>query len=207
MTHIPTNSNIQYIPVNDLLYDPLNPRLPGKVEGKDEQAVIDWMLRDSTIPELMNSIAQQGYFSGEPLLVVRNSNEKYIVIEGNRRLTAVKLLLDPEKASIKKTAVSTAAKEAQFRPERLPVLIFNRREDILDYLGYRHITGIKQWSSLAKAKYLRQLSETMQGEDVDVQHKRLAKIIGSRSDYVAKLLIGLEVYELIEDSDFMVLKI
>ncbi len=59
------------------------------------------MTKVSTISML--SIGQQGYFPGEPLLAVK-SNGNYIVVEGNRRLAAVKLLngdLLPPKENLK----------------------------------------------------------------------------------------------------------
>lgn len=197
---------IQYISVNNLLFDPQNPRLPRSIDASDERAVINWMLKDATIPELMNSIGQQGYFSGEPLLVVPTGNATHIVVEGNRRLTAVKLLHNPEKANIKSVSVNAAVKESLHIPDSLPVLVFENRNQILDYLGYRHITGIKQWSSLAKAKYLQQLSETLQDKDVESKHRKLAKMIGSRTDYVTRLLSGLVIYEVIENERFFNIK-
>jgi hypothetical protein len=51
---------IQFVPVENLLYDPKNPRLPSSVNSSDEKEVIDWMLRDATIVELMGSIGEIG---------------------------------------------------------------------------------------------------------------------------------------------------
>ncbi len=40
------------------------------------------------------SIAYSGYFDYEPVFVEKAKDGEFIVIEGNRRLAAVKLLLD-----------------------------------------------------------------------------------------------------------------
>src|SRR5256886_5857908 len=51
-----------------------------------------WMLDNANIIELMNSIGEQGFFVGEPLVVIpsKTITGKYEVVEGNRRLTAVR---------------------------------------------------------------------------------------------------------------------
>ena len=54
------------LPVEELHFDPDNPRLPASVDGSDEQAVLDWMLQDAGLVELMGSIAVNGYFTAEP---------------------------------------------------------------------------------------------------------------------------------------------
>lgn len=199
------SSAIKYLPVEKLLFDPENPRLPSSLNKKDETAVLTWMLDDATILELMMSIGEKGYFEGEPLLVVeaKDSPGKFIVIEGNRRLTAAKLLLNPDLAPIRKESVKKASIEAVFPPPKeLPALIFKQPENILYYLGYRHITGIKTWGSLAKAKYLKRLQDTIPGEPVE-QYRALAKIIGSTALTVSRYLAGLAVFEKIVDENLV----
>jgi hypothetical protein len=198
---------IQYIPIENLEFDPQNPRLPATVVSKGEQAVLEWMLNDASIIEMMGSIGQQNYFPGEPLLVVpiKGKENFYTVIEGNRRLTAVKLLRNPDLAPNRKLAVHKVSEEAKYKPDVLPVLEFERRDEILSYLGYRHITGIKEWNPLEKAKYLRQLRASVQ-EPIQEQFRVLAKTIGSRADYVSRLLTGLALYIRIEEDDFYRIK-
>lgn len=196
---------IEYKNVEVLYFDPENPRLPTTVNGENEGQVLEWMLKDASIIELMGSIGKHGYFNGEPLLIVpgkENPHSKYHVVEGNRRLAAVKFLLNPSLAPIRKNSVLQASKETtediKEGLEYLPVLEFPERVKILDYLGYRHITGVKPWSSLAKAKYLKKL----RNRDPEASFYDLAKQIGSRSDYVARLLTALALYEAIEDNRF-----
>jgi len=197
------NKSIQYLALEDLLFDPDNPRFPSTVRGTNEDEVIEWMLKDATIVELMSSIGEKGYFPGEPLLVVpAKKANKYLVVEGNRRLCAVKLLNDPSLAASKKKSVQQASSEAKFHPTELPVLTYKTRDEILDYLGYRHITGIKEWDALAKAKYLEQLFNREKKGKISERFKNLAKAIGSKPNYVARLLTGLNVFTEIADNDF-----
>lgn len=190
-------------PVGELRFDPANPRLPRSVDGTDERAVFAWMLNGESLLELMGSIAAQGYFPGEPLLVAPASDgSSYIVVEGNRRLAAVLLLLEPERAPVRKLAVQALADDAPYKPETLPTIAFPAREEILDYLGYRHVTGIQEWDPLAKARYVQQLRRRATDRGEDISHQRLARLIGSRSDYVDRLLSGLRIYDYVTERGF-----
>ncbi len=192
------------ISIDDLKFDPENPRLPSGINGHKEPEVLQWMLSDATILELMGAIGVRGYFAGEPLLVVPESKQqgRYIVVEGNRRLAAVKLLREPKLAAIRQKAVQKISDEAHNRPDELPVLEFAKRDEIILYLGYRHVTGIKEWDPLAKARYLDQLALKTKGPYSQKKFQELARAIGSHWDYVARLLTGLAIYRLIEKKNF-----
>ena len=198
-------NKIDFLNIQELIYDPKNPRLPSSlVKGDNQKDVINWMLSDAAILELMGSIGEKGFFPAEPLLVVKSTEEegKYIVVEGNRRLTAAKLLKHPELAEKRKNAIAIIVKEAKIIPDKLPAFIFTNRLQILDYLGFKHITGVKPWSALAKAKYLKDLQVEYKDLEIVLQYRNLAKAIGSRSDYVRDLLVGLQLYEKIAEYDY-----
>lgn len=199
-------TTIESIPLVQLRFDPLNPRLPSTIKGNDNSAVIAYLLRQESLIELMGSIGEQGYFAGEPLLVCPSPTEKdaYWVVEGNRRLGAVMLLNKPELApTTNKISVNTAATEAKIKPSELPAVVYKNREAILNYLSYRHVTGVKAWNPLQKAKYLKQLQEQLDiSLPMDQQFRSLAKSIGTRSDYVARLLTGYSLYNHIATENF-----
>ena len=197
--------NIEYISVSNLHFDPENPRLPTTtLDRTNEAEVINWMLRDASIIELMGSIGEKGFFPAEPLLVVEIEGRQghYNVVEGNRRLTAVKLLLNPELAMKRAVSVKSISDDAKFKPDELPTFTYDKRADILDYLGFKHITGVKSWSALSKAKYLKSLKESYAGLSLTEQYKSLARAIGSRSDYVQQLLVGLSLFQKISEQDY-----
>ena len=199
----PQHNEIEQIAVDLLRFDPENPRLPKSMrQNIDESEIATWMLTDASLEELLDSIAQQGFFDGEPLLGYRNGNE-VIIVEGNRRLAAVKLFNNPSLATKKVKKVKSTIDEAAVSPPTdLPVIIYEKRADILKYLGYRHITGIKSWSALSKARYLSQLQQDLSKIDLQQQFNQLAKEIGSNANYVARLLTTLKLYTFIEDQDF-----
>ncbi|MEM8388965.1 hypothetical protein Q4S18_19410, partial [Morganella morganii] len=70
----------------------------------------------------------------------------------------------------------------------------------------RHITGVKSWGILPKARYLNELSKELNGTDFTAKCRKLAKTIGSRSDYVRSLLTAYELYLKIEDQAFFKIK-
>ncbi len=190
--------------MQNLHFDPQNPRLPSSTKGNDEQAVLAYLLKDASLIELMGSIGEQGYFAGEPLLVCPNPLEKntYVVIEGNRRFASVKLLNNPELAPTNKNSVQLVSAEAKHKPTELPAVVYPNRESILTHLSYKHITGVKSWNPLQKARYLNQLRQGFLNQPLTVQFRSLAKTIGTKSDYVARLIAGNAVYERIEESNF-----
>jgi len=186
-----------------------NPRLPTRVMGKSDEEIIEYMIKDSNLLDLMASIGENGFFLGEPLLVVKTDiNDEFVVVEGNRRLSAVMVLHNPTFARISKTSIDKIIKEASRKPfpTELPVIIYDKREEIFEYLGYRHITGVKPWDSLAKARYLRQLYDYSKPEDIEEKCRDLARAIGSRPDYVKRLLSGLSIYNAIESNGYFKIK-
>jgi hypothetical protein len=202
----PSGRQIANLRIEDLRFDSLNPRLPSRIEGGTREDVLGWMLDDSSILELMGSIGEQGYFEGEPLLVVPyaegSADPPYVVVEGNRRLAAVLLLLHPDWAPVRKASVAQVAKQAKHKPKKLPAVLFAKHDDIADYLGYRHVTGIKEWDPLAKAKYVRRLAAKLNVTTPQARHRHLARQIGSQPDYVARLLAGLSVFEHASSREF-----
>lgn len=197
--HLPTFDDI---PIASLHFDPKNPRFPKSVEGTLTADVLRFMLQDANLLDLMRSIAAQGFFPGEPLLVSPHPTEAehWIVVEGNRRLAATLLLRDPGSATTRKEAVRTVAALA-VPPDTLPCLQFPARSDILEHLGYRHVTGIKEWEPLAKARYLKERYQEATGSPTD-RFRQISRTIGSRSDYVGRLLTALAIYEKIETHKF-----
>ncbi len=192
------------INTNQIEFDPENPRFYRLNDSHSVSAVIEEMLDDEGAQDLMASIGQKGYFEGEPLLVTREGGH-LIVIEGNRRLAAVKLLnRELEPPTRRRISVEQLRKEAVVTPPtELPCIEYPTRREVMRYLGYRHITGIKEWDALSKAKYLADIRKEFYPElSAPDQMKSLAKDIGSRSDYVGQLLTALGLYINAEENKF-----
>jgi hypothetical protein len=89
-------TQIVQIPVAELHFDRHNPRMAefGIEAATPEKEILTtlWDLMD--VLELVQSITASGFFPHEALIVAEEKGKK-IVIEGNRRLAAVKVLLNP----------------------------------------------------------------------------------------------------------------
>jgi hypothetical protein len=200
------SQEIKNINITDLKLDLYNLRMPKSKQGKDEKSVIEFMLLEATTLELMLAIGENDFFAGELLLVISDKLEKnkYIVIEGNRRLTAVKLLNNPKLATVRKDATIEIAENAKFKPNILPCLVFDERVEITKYLGFIHITGKKTWRLLEKARYLYDLRNQENYVNISFKEvsREIAKMIGSSTAYVKRLLISFELYKKVEDEAF-----
>jgi hypothetical protein len=203
-----SKQNIEFITLDKLELDKQNPRLPSKFKKcqLSQKDIVNWMLSDASIIELMLAIGNAGFFIGEAILVIKEKNNNYTVIEGNRRLTSTILLSSPELANLHKKKIEQVLNETTHRPEKIPCIVFEDRSEINKYLGYRHVTGVKSWGILQKARYLTELKNDYPDISFPKQCRELAKSIGSRSDHVRKLLIAYQLYDLIEDSGFYKIK-
>ena len=175
------------IDIKNLKLDYINPRLPERLKGAADKEVLNWMLSDATLIDLMASIS-----------------ETYIVIEGNRRLAAIKLLANPGLAAISPKAVESLSNEAKAKnniPEKLWVYIVKERREVENYLAFRHVTGVKQWPVISKARYLNHLYQQKTIKNISV-YKDLAKEIGSKASYVRRLLIGYKAFEIIQSRKY-----
>jgi len=199
---------LKEIEIEKLHFDLTNPRLPKRLYGAGEEKVIEWMLLDASLIDLIASIANNGFFPGEPLLAIEENN-KFIIIEGNRRLAACKVLNNYNLATVKSKSIQLLIDESSVQniPKKVPVFLFKERKDILAYLGYRHVTGVKSWGALPKAKYLFELfSLDTSDRPLKIKCQELAKKIGSRSDYVLKLLTSYNLFQILEDNSFFKIK-
>lgn len=190
------------IPVAKLDFDPDNPRFPPDIARGSRAHLIERFVRDERLLELIESIGNQGFFGGEPLLVVK-AGTKYTVLEGNRRLAALKLLSGEIKPPVGRISIEEAVEQAVHKPANAACLLFDDRTEILRYLGFRHITGIKAWSALQKARYIKRLRHEHYGSlDYEDSLRALARETGSKGAYIGQVLAALALYEKAEAENF-----
>lgn len=81
-------------PIAGLHLDPKNPRLGRETSNRAPREIIQYLFEHDKAVEVAQSIATRGYFANEPLLAIKE-NDQLIVVEGNRRLAALKALREP----------------------------------------------------------------------------------------------------------------
>src|ERR1700733_8196858 len=96
-------TEIKYATVDQLMLDPMNPRLGRANTGRAvTQPKILNLMKDWTLDELATSFIENGYWPQEALIVVKEKlygKDALIVVEGNRRLAALKFLQDATKGN------------------------------------------------------------------------------------------------------------
>lgn len=184
------SKSVEMIEVEKLLLDDKNFRLPEDSAGFTQNQLIELLARDYSLIEIGQSLADNGYFPEEPLIAVRGPKDKFTVVEGNRRVATLKLLLDPELAKrLKLLEWVHLAKQCKYKLTPVPVILYDTKEETVPYLGFRHITGVKMWEPFAKARFVNHLV-LERGRSF----KGVAKEIGSRAatiraNYIAYRLV------------------
>src|SRR5436309_8132064 len=129
---------VKWRALDELLLDNKNPRLPDGFQNATQPQLLNLLAEDYSLPDIGSSIAENGYFSEEPLVTIKHPTlEKWIVVEGNRRLAALMLIADPKKApkELQDTwkEIADAAKKIV---KEVPTLVYNHRREITPYLGF-----------------------------------------------------------------------
>lgn len=158
----PDSETIVEVPVGQLLLDPENPRLAGVEVGSSQDDLVKVLWTNMSVDELAFSIAANGFFPSEPLLVVIRNPEnqdpekrEYIVVEGNRRLAAVLLLCNETlRKQVRATNLPAITQERRAELDALPVIIYPDRRDLWTAVGFRHVNGVQRWDSYSKAEYI-----------------------------------------------------
>lgn len=185
----------------DKLYlDPKNPRLGRHYDKADstQEEVLE-MMQDWVLDELAISyIESGGFWTYEALLVVKEElygEQRLVVVEGNRRLAALKCLqqtIDGERMPRKWLSLVEKAdvKEGFFEElfNKIPYVLADSRKDIEAFLGFRHVTGIKQWNPEEKAQYITWLIE-----ERDMTYEEVMRKIGSRTSTVREHYISYQL--------------
>ena len=179
------------IKLDDLYLDPNNPRLGEVGCGyRDEKLLFDEATQERLInkietekqhdfDDLKNTILKKGWYPVDSIWVWEHPNAKgkYVVVEGNRRTTALKIICGPSLMVAERTLKNAEAKESinldKFKEEfsehqrieqfakvdGIPVNIMNVDADNLDseliqLLSVRHINTAKPWPNDARDSYL-----------------------------------------------------
>lgn len=146
--------NVTNIDIKDLLLDHENPRIPEDKKGLSQEKLLVYVANNYNAIAIARSIAQHTYFPSEPLIVLKE-NKRFIVVEGNRRLAALKLLLNRAlMAKLEDPAEWELIQTTEKIPTKVPVVIVTNRKQVAPIIGYRHIAGIQQWDPYAKARYI-----------------------------------------------------
>lgn len=157
---MPRNYEYEEVAVQDLLLDEENPRFASSILVKEstnaitQEMIIKHLLKYSDVIKLAQRINEVGELHGSEIITCTKKRNKYVVLEGNRRTCACKLLLDrkliPEQY---KNNFPFITEQAKANIEKVLVTIYPDRESVQAYLSDRHIAGVRRWTALEKNNY------------------------------------------------------
>lgn len=191
------SQTVDYMELGDLHPDPQNPRLRSEDRGSlsDDQLLV-FIAATFEPVVIAESIALHGYFGSEPL-VVTQEGDAWVVLEGNRRLTALMGLARADLRSQFDEADrwnKIAAKCEIELTKSLPVMVADERKDADAVVGFRHISGVEEWKPLQRAQYIAYLVD-----DRDKSFLEVADTVGLDEDVVRMLYRNQSVIEKARD--------
>ncbi len=197
---MPVTEEIAREKSRDMWLDPKNPRLGREfVASKPTQAEILERMSEWALKELAVSFIENGFWTQEALVAtteVYKNRERLVIIEGNRRLAALKMLkaaFKDDKHQWAELIIDVDEKHLKKLWNEIPYVLADNRDEVQSYLGFRHVSGIKEWAPAEKAEFIAHLID-----DHQMSYKEVMRRIGSktntvRHNYIAyRLLLQME---------------
>jgi hypothetical protein len=144
----------------DIGLDPDNPRLSSEERGSSQDQLREIMIRRFKIDELGASVAASGFIDLDPLIGYEEDG-RVVVREGNRRVAALQLLLQPDLAPPKyrkrwELLQAELGRAGKVGIERVRILLYPSRDEVSleSYIGFRHVNGVLEWPAAEKARFI-----------------------------------------------------
>lgn len=146
------------IPIEHIFLDSKNPRHDAI---ETQQDIVKELLDNEYVLNLAEDIAEFGTNPLQRLAVlkVQGDEDKYIALEGNRRVCALKLLHDPARAP-KDNQRQQLRKLARGKsvPDTIPCVVFDDRLDAVHWLqvihdGEQKGVGVRNWRAQQKVRF------------------------------------------------------
>lgn len=153
--------------IDQLLLDSENPRHSFM---DDQSEIIAYLIEKENVKELAKDIAQRGDlspFNTGGLIEAEHEPGKYWVLEGNRRVCALKLLNNPSLApESSQKYFKRLASGASFIPTEFSCHVFDNRDEAKEWLASRHGdfkggAGLKPWSAIQSARFFEKKEHSM----------------------------------------------
>lgn len=141
--------------VTTLQLDARNPRLPPRTGTPTQLDLIAELIKHEDVYGAAKKVMQRGFYRHEIPIVVEEHG-KLVVLEGNRRVAAVKLLISPSLAPEKERArfrkLGHKGSITSFR--KIPVLIAPSRDAAAPAIQSKHTEPeVEPWSPVMQARF------------------------------------------------------
>lgn len=182
-----------------LVLDSNNPRLFIGNTGANQDELVKMLVDNADLKELVQSMAENGYIPIEPLIVTEASPDKYVVLEGNRRLAALRVLTNPSLAQQCRISIpKNIPQSIKDTFEEVAVYKVASEKDARSLIGFKHVNGPHKWESFAKAQFAYKwyLAEKDNGLTIE----DIANKLGDKNNTVRSLVSAMFVLEQAKDS-------
>ena len=145
------------VKLSQLFLDPENPRLDNPSPDNEQRAICRELIEKEKVEDLANNIVSQGYYPTETMVVIQEKRNHYTVLEGNRRVAALKALQNPLFAPPgRKNRFEALQTEGKGRvPETVKVVVAPDRLSARPLILNKHTTtGIQKWTLVSQAKFI-----------------------------------------------------
>lgn len=170
-------STLKYVKLDDLKLDINNPRFGELYNGsKKEEDLIEYLLYEEAAEEIAAAIVKKNeFYEDKALWVIKNSDGKYIVRDGNRRCAAVKALQIPGKYQLS---------EPKTMFTLLPVYEYKDEAELKSRISEEHAASLfRSWERIAKALQILDLSDSGKEEEMNSLDSRPGDFIKLGSFY------------------------
>ncbi|MEP2682242.1 MAG: hypothetical protein ABJP44_11290 [Sulfitobacter sp.] len=194
---------IEYTDLEAIALDPKNPRLGRSAHKKElAQDEIFNLMRDWSLEELATSFLESGFWAHEAVLCVEeeiHGDKRLVVVEGNRRIAALKRLkktFSGEENSKKWREIVGEVEEPEKLFSEVPFIRLDQRNEVDAFLGFRHVTGIKEWAPPEKAQFIAKLID-----ENGLSYRDVMRQIGSKTPTVQRNYIAYSILIQMEDTE------
>lgn len=143
--------------VASLHLDAKNPRLGRETSARAPRDIVQYLFEHDKALEVAHSIATRGYFPNEPLLAIQEG-DRVVVVEGNRRLAALKALREPGLLSGRmQRSVERLSRQIEDPGEigSVPVTLAPSRRATDRQIAGRHVgTPVLAWQAENRASFI-----------------------------------------------------
>lgn len=176
--------------VANLKLDKANPRIPSYVLTRNQRDILNFLFENEKIDRLATKIVDKGFISHDPIYVVKEG-DAYIVVEGNRRVSALKCLLEPglaPSASKRRKLELLKNRLGSETIDKIEVYVAPSRRAVENVLYELHAEGKLQWSRQQKNRFIAGIG-VEDGESVEDIAERFNVKVSDIQDSVQEYIL------------------
>lgn len=157
-----SSAKFAVVDIEDLLLDVENPRFASSMLIADQTSntqstIINYLIEYGELLPLAHSINENEGLFNETIISVYIKNGKAIVLEGNRRIAACKILLDNGLVDKELQAlhpIPMANKETKENIRQINVVVYDDSADAQKYIASKHTQpDVKKWTTVEQYNY------------------------------------------------------